>query len=128
MSDKANSLSLVLCYVTAHNRCDQQHSGGQIPAGIRRRQASPKNGDAAEAEKAAISERLSELEKQIEERRTHDPRKTAAALENLLQLYPTLSPAEKNSALKALGISAVYTKYKKTKPRDFTLELKLREF
>lgn len=84
--------------------------------------------DAAEAEKAAISERLSELEKQIEERRTHDPRKTAAALENLLQLYPTLSPAEKNSALKALGISAVYTKYKKTKPRDFTLELKLREF
>ena len=84
--------------------------------------------DAAEAEKAAISERLSELEKQIEERRSHDPRKTAAALENLLQLYPTLSPAEKNSALKALGISAVYTKYKKTKPRDFTLELKLREF
>lgn len=84
--------------------------------------------DAAESEKAVIAERLSELEKQIEERHTHDPRKTAAALENLLQLYPTLSPAEKNSALKALGISAVYTKYKKTKPRDFTLELKLREF
>ena len=51
MSDKANSLSLILCYVTAHNRCDQQHSGGQIPAGICRRQASPKNGDTAEAEK-----------------------------------------------------------------------------
>lgn len=68
------------------------------------------------------------LERQIDECRRIDPRKAAAALENLVQLYPTMSPADKNSALKALGVEVTYTKEKKTKPRDFTLELQLRDF
>ena len=84
--------------------------------------------DAAEAEKESVTARLENIQKQIDECRSRDPRKTAAALENLLQLYPTLSPAEKNGALKALGIRAVYTKSKKTKPRDFTIRIELRDF
>lgn len=84
--------------------------------------------DAAEEERAALTDKLSALEGKLKERLTHDPRKTAAALENLLALYPTLSPADKNSALKALGIKAIYTKYKKSKPHDFTLELQLQDF
>lgn len=84
--------------------------------------------DAAEEERAALTDKLSALEEKLKDRLTHDPRKTAAALENLLALYPTLSPADKNSALKALGIKAIYTKYKKSKPHDFTLELQLQDF
>ena len=84
--------------------------------------------EAAEKEKTSLASRQADIQKQIEERRSHDPRKTAGILDNLLQLYPTLTPAEKNSALKALGIQVIYTKYKKTKPRDFSLELKLRDF
>lgn len=84
--------------------------------------------DAAEEEKAKLTGQLDELKAKLEDCLSHDPRKTAAELENLLELYPTLSPADKNSALKALGIQAIYTKYKKTKPHDFTLELQLQDF
>ena len=84
--------------------------------------------DAAEKELAELANKRAGLERQIDERRRSDPRKAAAALENLVQLYPTMSPADKNSALKALGVEVTYTKEKKTKPRDFTLELQLRDF
>ncbi len=84
--------------------------------------------DAAEKEKAALETHQAGLRQQIDEQLAHDPRETAAALENLLQLYPTLSPAEKNSTLKSLVDRVIYTKPKKTKPHDFTLELKLRNF
>ena len=84
--------------------------------------------DAAEKELAELASKRADLERQIDERRRSDPRKAAAALENLVQLYPTMSPADKNSALKALGVEVTYTKEKKTKPRDFTLELQLRDF
>ena len=79
-------------------------------------------------ELAELANKRADLERQIDERRRSDPRKAAAALENLVQLYPTMSPADKNSALKALGVEVTYTKEKKTNPRDFTLELQLRDF
>ena len=84
--------------------------------------------EAAEKELAELANKRADLERHIDERRRSDPRKAAAALENLVQLYPTMSPADKNSALKALGVEVTYTKEKKTKPRDFTLELQLRDF
>lgn len=84
--------------------------------------------DAAESELAALASKREDLTKQLEERRSRDPRAAAAALENLLQLFPTMTPADKNSALKALSVEVLYTKEKKSKPRDFTLELRLRDF
>lgn len=84
--------------------------------------------EAVEKEVSGLAQRQSDIQKEIDERRAHDPRETAAALENLLQLYPTLSPAEKNTMLKSIVDHVTYTKYKKTKPRDFTLELKLIDF
>ena len=84
--------------------------------------------EAAEKEKAGLVSRQAELQAQIEELRSHDLRKTAAAVESLLHLYPTLTPAEKNTMLKSIVERVTYTKFKKTKPRDFTLELKLRDF
>lgn len=84
--------------------------------------------EAAEKEKAGLASRQAELQAKIEELRSHDLCKTAAAVENLLHLYPTLTPAEKNTMLKSIVERVTYTKFKKTKPRDFTLELKLRDF
>ena len=84
--------------------------------------------EAVEKEVSGLAQRQADIQKEIDERRAHDPRETAAALENLLQLYPTLSPAEKNTMLKSIVDHVTYTKYKKTKPRDFTLELKLIDF
>ena len=48
--------------------------------------------EAAEKELAALASRRSGVERQIDERRRSDPRKAAAALENLVQLYPPCPP------------------------------------
>ena len=83
---------------------------------------------AAEAERDALIKRRDAVQEKLEEAKQRDPRKPAAALENLLKLYPTLSAAEKNLLLKDIVGKITYTKPKKTKPRDFHLTLTLKDF
>ena len=83
---------------------------------------------AAAAERDALMKRRDAVQEKLEEAKQRDPRKPAAALENLLKLYPTLSAAEKNLLLKGIVGRITYTKPKKTKPHDFHLTLTLKDF
>lgn len=83
---------------------------------------------AAQSELEDIKARRAALTARLEEALSKDPAKTAAELEDLLKLYPTLSPAEKNMALKSLLKDVQYTKPKKSPPTTFTLEIHLKDF
>ena len=84
--------------------------------------------EAAEKERAALIERQHDINSEIEKIQTRDMRKTANQLQTVLALYPTLDVEGKNMLLKTVVEKIEYTKAKKTKPRDFTLEITLRHF
>jgi len=80
----------------------------------------------AEEELSVLSERLAEAERVKTEIETSDMRKTADQLDTVLRLYPTLNAEQKNMLLKTVIDRITYTKLKKTKPRDFSLEVSLK--
>ncbi|NCB52198.1 MAG: recombinase family protein [Clostridia bacterium] len=84
--------------------------------------------EAAENEKAALLERQSDIEKEIIRIGARDLNKTVEKLETALAVYPTLDIAEKNRLLKSIIERVDFTKPKKTKPDDFSLDIRLRYF
>lgn len=80
----------------------------------------------AENELSALSARLADAERIKAGIETSDMHKTADQLETVLKLYPTLDAEQKNMLLKTVVDHITYTKPKKTKPRDFSLEITLK--
>jgi len=84
--------------------------------------------EAAEDEKRELLRKASDLSNTIAELNARDMRRTGKQLETVLALYPTLNAEDKNLLLKTIIEKIVYTKPKKTKPRDFDLSITLRRF
>lgn len=80
-----------------------------------------KEKDALRAAKASVENRIAEIE-------SMDCGRAADEIDELLRLYPTLTPGEKNMLLKSLFHGIVYFKEKKTSPRDFTLTITPKHF
>ncbi len=85
-------------------------------------------GELAEKERAALLAKQNDITAEIEKLKTRDMTKTVDQLETVLELYPTLDIEGKNMLLKTIVEKIVYTKEKKTKPRDFALDITLRHF
>ena len=81
---------------------------------------------AAQADRSALLERQAGLQQKLAEIRSRDLQKIADRLEEAIRLYPTLKPNEQNILLKSVIERVNYTKYKKSKPRDFNLDIILR--
>jgi hypothetical protein len=84
--------------------------------------------EAAENEKNALLEKQGEIISEIENTNSRNLRQTAEQIESVLAFYPTLGISDKNRLLKTIIERVNFTKPKKTKPLDFSLELKLRYF
>ncbi|MEG1758621.1 MAG: recombinase family protein [Oscillospiraceae bacterium] len=84
--------------------------------------------DAAEKEKAALLEKQSDIRQKLERALRNDTKRLATDLEHVLALYPTLDAGRKNKMLRPIVDKVIYTKYKKTKPHDFTLEIYLTDY
>lgn len=79
-------------------------------------------------EKTGLLKKQADLETKIEKLQSRDTTKVAAQLRTVLSLYPTLDAEGKNHLLKTVIDHVDYTKPKKTKPRDFTLEIHFLNF
>ena len=84
--------------------------------------------DALDAEKTGLMKKQADLETKLKEIAARDTTKAAAQLRTVLSLYPTLDAEGKNKLLKTVIDHVDYTKDKKTKPHDFTLEVHLLNF
>ncbi|MDR0905820.1 MAG: recombinase family protein [Oscillospiraceae bacterium] len=82
---------------------------------------------------AALSERIADLEQQLEKNeksRRNEERSSVTALRsrltNVLEVYDESDAAGRNSLLKSVIEHVYYSKAKKTKPRDFSLQIQLK--
>lgn len=81
--------------------------------------------EAAEQEKKDLLQKQADIKDEIEKIKEKDVAQTADRLESVLSLYPTQDAEEKNELLKSVISHINYTKPKKTKPRDLTLNIHL---
>ncbi len=81
--------------------------------------------DKAEAERNDLLERREQIKLELNAARVHNKEQTVTAIDNVLDLYPTLSPEGKNQLLKAIIRRVVYHKEKKTPPMAFSLDIEL---
>ena len=82
--------------------------------------------EAIEIEQKELLSKKAELQHECELIKARDLSKTIKSIDNVLKLYPTLDAEGKNMLLKTIVARIDYTKEKKTKPRDFTLNIHLR--
>lgn len=83
---------------------------------------------AAQESISTIDEQINRIQAEIAKLTAQEPEKAAEAIDNALLLYPTLDAKGKNELLKTIINKMVYTKHKKTKPRDFRIEIHLKPF
>lgn len=81
----------------------------------------------AEAEQEALRTRQADIEHRIQRATSRDKVIMLNQLTSVLQLYPTLSNAEKNQMLKSVIDFVIYHKEPKTRPANFTLEVHLKD-
>lgn len=82
----------------------------------------------AEEEEDALIAELDDALSQKNAALSADKQKLVERLENALSLWPTANQQDRNSLLKSVIADAVYSKEKKTKPMDFSVEITLRSF
>ncbi|MEA4911051.1 MAG: recombinase family protein [Oscillospiraceae bacterium] len=78
---------------------------------------------AADSELAALTARREDVAQRVAIRESQDLTAAADELENVLQLWPVSDAERRNQLLKSILVEVKYYKAKKTKPRDFTLEI-----
>jgi len=81
----------------------------------------------AETEEAALQAELKDALSKKDAAVSADKKELKKRLENALSLWAESSPQTRNHLLKSVIADAVYTKEKKSKPRDFSVELTLQD-
>lgn len=81
----------------------------------------------AETEETALQAELNEALTKKEATLSADKAKLKERLETALSLWAESSPQARNQLLKSVIADAVYTKEKKSKPRDFSVDLTLQD-
>ncbi len=80
----------------------------------------------AQAEIEALNAQIADVDMRIQDAKNRDRTLVLNQLTSALQLYPTLDNEGKNQLLKAIIDYVIYRKPPKSRPMDFTLEIKLK--
>ena len=82
----------------------------------------------AEEEQQSLQKRLKKAQAKYASITASDTALLRKRLEDALSLWPSATPQARNGLLKSVIADAVYTKEKKTKPMDFSIDITLRTF